>query len=193
MGAMTATIDRLPFTGDDDADRAARHGPARAAHRLRARPAGHRPEGLLRAARAAAPARPSRRRQARRDRSGRARRRVPRRHRRSIASRAPWPARCSAGGRDRERLWERRIPDLDGGDGRPRPQAAPARPAGHRRDEGRGDPRDPRQAAWRGRCRDSTRVMPKHPTLGDVDSAEALASYQAGKRAKKAEQRAAKG
>jgi uncharacterized HhH-GPD family protein len=38
-----------------------------------------------------------------------------------------------------------------------------------------------------------TDVMPRHPTLGDVDSAEALASYQAGKRAKKAELRAAKG
>jgi uncharacterized HhH-GPD family protein len=36
-------------------------------------------------------------------------------------------------------------------------------------------------------------VMPKHPTLGDVDSAEALAGYQAGKRAYKAAQRAAKG
>jgi uncharacterized HhH-GPD family protein len=36
-------------------------------------------------------------------------------------------------------------------------------------------------------------VMPKHPTLGDVDSEEALAAYQAGKRAKKAEMRAAKG
>lgn len=36
-------------------------------------------------------------------------------------------------------------------------------------------------------------VMPKHPTLGDVDSAEALADYQAGKRAKKAALRAAKG
>jgi uncharacterized HhH-GPD family protein len=36
-------------------------------------------------------------------------------------------------------------------------------------------------------------VMPRHPTLGDVDSAEALAGYQAGKRAKKAELRAAKG
>ena len=36
-------------------------------------------------------------------------------------------------------------------------------------------------------------VMPRHPTLGDVDSAESLASYQAGKRAKKAELRAAKG
>jgi uncharacterized HhH-GPD family protein len=34
-------------------------------------------------------------------------------------------------------------------------------------------------------------VMPRHPTLGDVDSAEALASYQAGKRAMKAEKRAA--
>ena len=33
-------------------------------------------------------------------------------------------------------------------------------------------------------------VLPAHPTLGDVDSAEALASYQAGKRAKKAELRA---
>jgi uncharacterized HhH-GPD family protein len=33
-------------------------------------------------------------------------------------------------------------------------------------------------------------VMPTHPTLGDVDSAEALASYQAGKRAHKAELRA---
>ena len=35
-------------------------------------------------------------------------------------------------------------------------------------------------------------VMPKHPTLGDVDSAEALAGYQAGKRAHKASLRAAK-
>jgi uncharacterized HhH-GPD family protein len=33
-------------------------------------------------------------------------------------------------------------------------------------------------------------VMPAQPTLGDVDSPEALASYQAGKRAKKAELRA---
>ena len=36
-------------------------------------------------------------------------------------------------------------------------------------------------------------VAPTWPTLGDVDSAEALASYQAGKRAKKAADRAAKG
>ena len=35
-------------------------------------------------------------------------------------------------------------------------------------------------------------VMPTHPTLGDVDSAEALASYQAGKRAMKASMRSAK-
>jgi uncharacterized HhH-GPD family protein len=35
-------------------------------------------------------------------------------------------------------------------------------------------------------------VMPTHPTLGDVDSAEALSRYQAGKRAHKAEMRAAK-
>ena len=36
-------------------------------------------------------------------------------------------------------------------------------------------------------------VAPTWPTLGDVDSAEALAAYQAGKRAKKAADRAAKG
>lgn len=36
-------------------------------------------------------------------------------------------------------------------------------------------------------------VYPKHPTLGDVDSAEALAAYQAGKRAAKAAAKAAKG
>ena len=36
-------------------------------------------------------------------------------------------------------------------------------------------------------------VMPTHPTLGDVDSAEALASYQASKRAWKAAHKAAKG
>jgi uncharacterized HhH-GPD family protein len=34
-------------------------------------------------------------------------------------------------------------------------------------------------------------VLPAHPTLGDVDSAESLAEYQAGKRAHKAELRAA--
>jgi len=33
-------------------------------------------------------------------------------------------------------------------------------------------------------------VVPGHPTLGDVDSPEALAEYQAGKRARKAEARA---
>ena len=33
-------------------------------------------------------------------------------------------------------------------------------------------------------------VLPQHPTLGDVDTPEALAEYQAGKRAYKAEQRA---
>jgi hypothetical protein len=36
-------------------------------------------------------------------------------------------------------------------------------------------------------------VMPRHPTLGDVDSAEALASYQAGKRAHLAAMRAKQG
>jgi uncharacterized HhH-GPD family protein len=36
-------------------------------------------------------------------------------------------------------------------------------------------------------------LVPSHPTLGDVDSAEALAGYQAAKRAHKAEWRAARG
>jgi uncharacterized HhH-GPD family protein len=36
-----------------------------------------------------------------------------------------------------------------------------------------------------------TERLPRHPTLGDVDSAEALASYQEGKRAHKAAMRAA--
>jgi uncharacterized HhH-GPD family protein len=36
-------------------------------------------------------------------------------------------------------------------------------------------------------------VAPRHPTLGDVDDAESLAAYQAGKRAKKAAMRAAQG
>jgi uncharacterized HhH-GPD family protein len=35
-------------------------------------------------------------------------------------------------------------------------------------------------------------ALPNHPTLGDVDSAEALTTYQADKRAHKAAQRAAK-
>src|SRR4029079_5119595 len=39
----------------------------------------------------------------------------------------------------------------------------------------------------------SAEVAPTWPTLGDVDSAAALAAYQAGKRAKKAADRAAKG
>ena len=43
------------------------------------------------------------------------------------------------------------------------------------------------------RVPDLEAVMPSHPTLGDVDSPEALASYQAGKRAWKAAHRAAKG
>jgi len=35
-------------------------------------------------------------------------------------------------------------------------------------------------------------VLPNHPTLGDVDSPEALEAYQAAKRAHKAAMRAAK-
>jgi hypothetical protein len=36
-------------------------------------------------------------------------------------------------------------------------------------------------------------LVPAHPTLGDVDSAEALAAYQTAKRAQKAAMRAAAG
>jgi uncharacterized HhH-GPD family protein len=43
------------------------------------------------------------------------------------------------------------------------------------------------------RIPDLEAVMPTHPTLGDVDSPQALANYQAGKRAWKAAHRAAKG
>jgi hypothetical protein len=39
---------------------------------------------------------------------------------------------------------------------------------------------------------DAVPLIPPHPTLGDVDSPEALAEYQAGKRAHKAALRAAK-
>ena len=39
---------------------------------------------------------------------------------------------------------------------------------------------------------DAVPLVPPHPTLGDVDSPEALAEYQAGKRAHKAALRAAK-
>jgi hypothetical protein len=35
-------------------------------------------------------------------------------------------------------------------------------------------------------------VLPKHPTLGDVDTPEALAAYQAAKRAHKAAMREAR-
>ena len=129
MPAMTATTDRLPFTGDDAADRLLVTRPARAADRLRARPAGHRPEGVQRPARARSAGsatsmpRGSRRPTPRSSTPSSASRR------RCIASRAPWPARSSS--------WRAAIatdygndaaPDLDGGDRRPRPQAPPARP-----------------------------------------------------------------
>jgi hypothetical protein len=39
---------------------------------------------------------------------------------------------------------------------------------------------------------DAAPLVPAHPTLGDVDSPQALAEYQAGKRAHKAALRAAK-
>ena len=56
-GPMSLPVppDHLPFTGDPEADRLIADGPARPADRLRARPAGDGPEGVLGPARAAAP------------------------------------------------------------------------------------------------------------------------------------------
>ena len=59
-----------------------------------------------------------------------------------------------------------------------------------RRDEGGHDRRAARQAVRDQAGRLGRRSSPNHPTLGDVDSAEALAEYQAGKRARKAAARA---
>ena len=60
----------------------------------------------------------------------------------------------------------------------------PRRPARLRRDEDQGPGRRAREAVRRGAARD---LVPWHPTLGDVDSPQALAEYQAAKRAHKAD------
>ena len=73
--------------------RAPVRGPARAAHRLRARPAGDRPEGILRTLGAAAPARPPRRPAHRRRPTPPSSTASSASGRRSTASRARWPAR----------------------------------------------------------------------------------------------------
>ena len=191
MRGMT-TIDRLPFTGDDEADRLlvteplalligfeldqqvtvqkAFSGPAELKRRL----------GHLDAARIAAmePERPRRRSSARRRPSTASRARW-RRASRTCAGRSPTttattPARVwseAATGKD----LEARLLGLPGiGDMKAKTLVAiltkrfGVRPPG-----------------WEA-------VVPTHPTLADVDSPESLAAYQAGKRARKAELKAAK-
>ena len=117
MPAMATTTDRLPFTGDDEADRLLVERAARPAHRLRARPAGDGPEGVQRArssssaGSATSMPRGSRRRDpASLDAVFRER---PALHRFPGSMAGKVQALCAA---IAERLRRRRRPDLDGGD-----------------------------------------------------------------------------
>lgn len=192
MRAMSPTTDRLPFTGDDEADRLlvaqplalligfaldqqvtvqkAFSGPAEIARRL----------GHLDAARIAAMD-PSALEAVFRER--------PAIHRFPGAMAGKVQALCAViaaeHGNDASRVWG---DATDGEDLRRRLLALP----------GIGEMKAAALVAVLGRRLGLTlpgldAVMPGHPTLGDVDSPEALAAYQAGKRAMKAEARAAKG
>ena len=192
MAPMNATTDRLPFTGDDAADRLlvaeplalligfaldqqvtvqkAFSGPAELQHRI----------GHLDAARIAAMD------PAELDAVFRER---PALHRFPGAMAGKVQALCAAiaadYGDDASRIWTEAT---DGADLQRRLLALP----------GIGDMKAASIIAILGkqlgvRLPGMDAVMPTHPTLGDVDSAEALAAYQAGKRAHKAELRAAKG
>ena len=172
--------------------RAHRHRPARAPDRLRARPAGDRPEGVLRPARAA-------------------QRRIGSLDARAIATMDPEqletafrtpPALHRFPGNMAKRVRElcAAIADDYGGDAsRIWTEAADAKDLYKRLIAlpGIGEMKAGtivsllgkrygiKPAGW-------DEVVPDHPTLGDVDSAEALAEYQAGKRARKAAVRAAR-
>ena len=192
MRAMIPTTDRLPFTGDDEADRLlvaqplalligfaldqqvtvqkAFSGPAEIARRL----------GHLDAARIAEMD-PSALEAVFRER--------PAIHRFPGAMAGKVQALCAAvaadHGNDASRVWR---DAMDGPDLRRRLLALP----------GIGEMKAAALIAVLGRRLGLTLpgldgVMPAHPTLGDVDSPEALAAYQAGKRAMKAEARAAEG
>jgi uncharacterized HhH-GPD family protein len=192
MAAMTATIDRLPFTGDDAADRLlvtdplalligfaldqqvtvqkAFSGPAELQRRL----------GHLDAARIAAMD------PAELDTVFRER---PALHRFPGAMAGKVQALCAAIGTDygddASRVWTEA---KDGADLQRRLLGLP----------GIGDMKAASIIAILGKrlgleLPGLDAVMPTHPTLGDVDSPEALAAYQAGKRAHKAELKAAKG
>ena len=108
-----------------------------------------------------------------------------RERRRSTASPATWPSACTTLAvhvrdtydGDAARVW------TDAADAR-RAARQPRRPPGLRRDEDQGARRRAGQALRR---RGRAGLVPWHPTLGDVDSAQALADYQAAKRVHKAE------
>jgi uncharacterized HhH-GPD family protein len=192
MAAMTTASDRLPFTGDDEADRLlasdplalligfaldqqvtvqkAFSGPAELRRRI----------GHLDAARIAAMD-PSALDAVFRER--------PALHRFPGAMAGKVQALCAAiadeYGNDASRVWTEAA---DGSDLRARLLGLP----------GIGDMKAASLLAILGKrlgvdLPGMDAVMPTHPTLGDVDSPEALALYQAGKRARKAEARAAGG
>ena len=79
---------------------------------------------------------------------------------------------------DAARVWTRR-------EGRRRAAREPRSAARLRRDEGQGARLGARQALQAREGRKS--LVPPHPTLGDVDSPQALLDYQAAKKAHKAE------
>ena len=111
---------------------------------------------------------------------------------RSTAFRPTWPRRTQA-------LCQAIVHDYDGRAERVWTEAADARDLAaavgatrRGRDEGQDLAGRFGQAIWHqaGRLEE---VAPHHPTLGDADTPEKLAEYQAGKRAKKAAMRAAAG
>ena len=195
MPAMTTPTDRLPFTGDDEADRLlvdrplalligfaldqqvtvqkAFSGPLELQRRL----------GHLDAARIAAidPAE-----------LDRVFRTPPALHRFPGCDGRQGPGAVRARsptdyGNDAGRIWTE-------ADGRRGPRAAAARPAGDRRDEGRSDPGDPRQALRRRPARLRTRCCRRTRRSATWTRAEALADLpgrQAGQKA--AAREAAKG
>ena len=116
--------------------------------------------------------------------AGRPGRGVPRHGRPSTASLDRWPSGCRRCARRSPRLRRRRRPGVDRGRHRAPTCEATRRPAGHRRHEGALADRG-RSSSARGPAARLRGGAPDHPTLGDVDSAEALAAYQAAKRADK--------
>ena len=170
----------------------ARRGRQRAADRLRARPAGARAEGVLRAATCCASASATSIRRASPRRRPRSSTRSSGSGRPSTASPAPWPAGC----RRCARRWPSATTATPAACGREARDGAdleaPAgRAAGHRRDEGRlaADAAAPPVRA--GAATGSTSSLPAAPGARRRDDApRSSRAYQAGKRAAKAAKRA---